>query len=57
MGMDDKIQNKGQEYEGKIKKNLGEATDDRSMQAEGQRDETAGKVKQVGEKIKDVFKG
>jgi uncharacterized protein YjbJ (UPF0337 family) len=57
VGMDDKIRNKGEEYEGKIKKNLGDATDDRSMEAEGRKDETAGKVKQVGEKVKDVFKG
>jgi uncharacterized protein YjbJ (UPF0337 family) len=54
--MDDKIQNKGQEVEGKIKKNVGDATDNQSLEAEGLRDEKAGKVKQAGEKIKDVFK-
>lgn len=49
MRRDDKIQNKRQEYEGKIKQGVGRATDDKSLA-------TVGKVKQVGEKIKDVSK-
>jgi uncharacterized protein YjbJ (UPF0337 family) len=56
VGIDDKIENKGQEVEGKIKKKAGDATDNQSLEAEGWKDEKAGKVKQAGEKIKDVFK-
>lgn len=56
MGADDKIENKGQEVAGKIKKKVGDATDNQSLEAEGWKDEKAGKVKQAGEKIKDVFK-
>jgi uncharacterized protein YjbJ (UPF0337 family) len=55
VGIEDKIENKGQEVEGKIKKNVGDATGNQSLEAEGRRDEKAGKVKQAGEKIKDVF--
>jgi uncharacterized protein YjbJ (UPF0337 family) len=56
VGIEDKIENKGQEVKGKIKKNVGDATDNQSLEAEGLKDEKTGKVKQAGEKIKDVFK-
>jgi len=56
VGIDDKIENTGQEVEGKIKKKAGDATDNQSLEAEGWKDEKASKVKQAAEKIKDVFK-
>ncbi len=56
MSLTDKVKDKAQELEGKGKQKVGEATDDRSMQAEGVKDEKSGQVKQVGEKVKDVFK-
>jgi uncharacterized protein YjbJ (UPF0337 family) len=56
MGIDDKIENKGQEVQGKVKQGVGDATDNESLRAEGKKDEKAGKIKQAGEKIKDVFK-
>ena len=52
----DKLQNKAQELSGKGKEGLGEATDDRDLKAEGQKDQAAGSLKQAGEKVKDIFK-
>jgi uncharacterized protein YjbJ (UPF0337 family) len=52
----DKIKNKTEELSGQGKEALGNATDDRDLQAEGQKDQAKGNVKQAGEKIKDVFK-
>jgi uncharacterized protein YjbJ (UPF0337 family) len=52
----DKMKNKAQELGGKGKEALGEATDDRDLQAEGQADQAKGNLKQAGEKIKDAFK-
>ena len=60
MSLTDKIKDKAQELEGKGKQAVGGATGDRSMQSEGVKDEKAGQVKQVGEKVSDkvsdVFK-
>jgi len=53
----DKFTNKMQELRGRIKRNTGEVTGDRSLQAEGRADEVKGNLKQAGEKIKDVFRG
>ncbi len=52
----DKIKDKAQELEGKGKQTVGDATGDRDLQAEGVKDEKAGQLKGVGEKVKDVFK-
>jgi uncharacterized protein YjbJ (UPF0337 family) len=57
MGTDDKIANKTEELTGQAKEAVGDATDDRDLQAEGQADQTKGNLKQAGEKIKDAFKG
>ena len=56
MGATDKLEDKAQELGGKAKQAVGGATGDRSLQNEGLKDEKAGQVKQVGEKVKDVFK-
>lgn len=56
MGLDDKIENKTQEAAGKAKQNIGEATDDQDLQAEGKADQRSSNIKQAGEKIKDAFK-
>ena len=56
MGTDDKIDNKVEELKGKIKEGVGDATDDRDLQAEGRADQTSSNLKQAGEKIKDAFK-
>ena len=56
MGLDDKIENKAQEVAGHVKEGVGKATDDKDLQAEGEKDQAAGNLKQAGEKVKDVFK-
>lgn len=55
MGLDDKIDNKAQEVAGKVKEGAGTATNDPDLDAEGRQDQTAGNLKQAGEKIKDAF--
>ena len=55
MGFEDKVKNKGEELEGKAKSAAGGATDDKSMQAEGERKKASGNLKQAGEKVKDAF--
>jgi uncharacterized protein YjbJ (UPF0337 family) len=52
----DKMKNKAQELSGEGKESLGEATDNRDLQAEGTKDKVAGNLKQAGEKVKDAFK-
>ncbi len=56
MSKDDKFDNKAQELKGKVKEALGDATDNKEWQAEGKKDQTAGSLKNAGEKIKDAFK-
>ena len=57
MGTDDKIDNKAEELKGKAKEEVGRATDDEQLEAEGRaRPGVKGNLKQAGEKIKDVFK-
>jgi uncharacterized protein YjbJ (UPF0337 family) len=55
MGLDDKLKNKTQEITGSAKERVGDLTGDESMQAEGKKDQTAGNLKQAGEKVKDAF--
>ena len=56
MGNDDKVANKGEGMLGKAKEKLGEATDNKDLQAEGQADQSKADLKQAGEKVKDAFK-
>ncbi len=57
MAFADKFSNKAQEFRGRVKRNTGEVTGDRRLQAEGRGDEVKGSLKQAGEKIKDAFRG
>jgi uncharacterized protein YjbJ (UPF0337 family) len=57
MSFADMLTNKMQELRGRVKRNTGEVTGDRSLQAEGRADEAKGNLKQAGEKIKDAFRG
>ena len=52
----DKMKNKAEELGGKGKEAVGDATDNRDLQAEGKADQAGGNLKQAGEKVKDVFK-
>jgi uncharacterized protein YjbJ (UPF0337 family) len=56
MGNDDKLANKGDNVMGKAKEKLGDATDNRDLEAEGKRDQTKADLKDAGEKVKDAFK-
>ena len=57
MGMDDKVKNSAEGTLGKAKEKVGDATNDRDLQAEGKSDKTKADLKQAGEKVKDAFKG
>jgi uncharacterized protein YjbJ (UPF0337 family) len=57
VSLGDKFSNKAQELRGRMKRNAGEVTGDRRLQAEGSSEEMAGSLKQAGEKIKDAFRG
>jgi uncharacterized protein YjbJ (UPF0337 family) len=56
MGLDDKIDNKSEEWAGKAKEGVGKATDDEQLEAEGKGDQVKSNLKQAGEKIKDAFR-
>lgn len=56
MGIGDKIKNKAQEISGKAKEKIGEGTNNKDLQAEGLKDQTAAKVKQSVEHVKDSAK-
>ncbi len=52
----DKLTNKIEELSGKGKQAVGDATDNRDLQAEGKKEESKSSLKQAGENIKDAFK-
>ncbi len=56
MGTDDKFSNKVDDLAGQFKEKTGEASGDRSLEAEGERDQSKADLKQAGEKVKDAFK-
>ncbi|QYC43245.1 CsbD-like protein [Nonomuraea coxensis DSM 45129] len=56
MSAENKISNKAQELKGRAKENLGDATGDEELRAEGRADQTEGGLKQAGEKVKDAGK-
>jgi uncharacterized protein YjbJ (UPF0337 family) len=57
MGFTNKLNYKIQELRGRIKRNAGEITGNRNLQADGSVDETKASLKQTGEKIKDALRG
>lgn len=56
MGIDDKAKAKAEELKGRGKEVVGDATDDKDMQAEGMANRVKGSLKQAAEKAKDAFK-
>ena len=56
MGMGDKIKNAAEEAKGKAKEALGDVTDNRDLEAEGQADQLKADAKQVGENVQDAWK-
>jgi uncharacterized protein YjbJ (UPF0337 family) len=54
MGIGDKAKNKAEELAGKAKAAVGDATDNRDLEAEGRMEESKADVKQAGENLKDT---
>ena len=54
MGFADKVKNQVESLKGKGKQRAGGASGDRSLQAEGDKDQMKGDLKQAGEKAKDA---
>ena len=52
----DKMKNQAENAKGKVKEAVGDATDDDSLKAEGERDQAQADLKGAGEKVKDAFK-
>jgi uncharacterized protein YjbJ (UPF0337 family) len=52
----DKAKNTTLIAKGKLKKTVGAATGDNSLQASGDVDQVKGNIKQAGERVKDAFK-
>ena len=53
---DDKIQHKAEEVAGKVKEGLGDATDNRDLEAEGQTEQSKANVKQAGDNVADALR-
>ncbi|KAA1423950.1 CsbD family protein [Mumia zhuanghuii] len=56
MGLDDKLQNTGEDLKGKAKEAAGKARGDESQEAEGKADQSKADIKKAGENVKDAFK-
>ena len=56
MSAEDKAKNAAEKATGNVKENVGKATGDKSLEAEGQGDQAKGDIKEAGEKVKDAFK-
>lgn len=54
MGVGDKFENKAEDFSGKAKETIGDATGDDQLKAEGATDQVKAKAKDVGEKVKDL---
>jgi uncharacterized protein YjbJ (UPF0337 family) len=54
MGAFNKLRNKFQMGRGRVKQDVGRATGDPYLEAEGQADRVSGSAKQVGEQVKDA---
>ena len=56
MSFTDKAKNTAEKVTGEVKENVGKATDNKDLEAEGKKDQTKGSIKNVGEDVKDAFK-
>jgi uncharacterized protein YjbJ (UPF0337 family) len=57
MGFADKMNNKAREMRGRVKRNAGQVTGDRRLEAEGATEERGSHLRQAGEKLKDAVFG
>ncbi|MGV9703805.1 CsbD family protein [Streptomyces sp. NPDC003483] len=56
MAADEKVQAKGEQAEGKVKKVVGGAVGNESLRAEGRAEETKGDLREAKEKVKDAIR-
>jgi uncharacterized protein YjbJ (UPF0337 family) len=56
MGIVDKAKNAAEDAIGKAKEVVGDATNNKDLEAEGKKDQGSAGVKKVGENVKDTFK-
>ena len=56
MSFIDKAKNAAEDVVGKAKEVIGDATDNKDLEAEGKKDQGVSGVKKVGENIKDTLK-
>jgi uncharacterized protein YjbJ (UPF0337 family) len=56
MSATDKAKNKAQQGKGMVKETAGQVSGDDSLRAKGKTDQVKAKLKDVGEKVKDVFR-
>jgi len=56
MSAEDKVNNTAETAKGTAKEGFGKATGNESLKAEGRADQALGRLKQAGEKLKDVFR-
>lgn len=56
MSLTKKAAHKAEAVKGGVKKTVGRATGDRTLEAEGRADQVKGDTKQAGAKVKDAFK-
>ncbi len=56
MSIGKKAAHKAEAVKGGVKKTVGRATGNRSLEAEGRGDQVKGNIKQAGAKVKDAFK-
>jgi uncharacterized protein YjbJ (UPF0337 family) len=54
VGLDDKIRNKSEETQGRVKEHVGDMTDNERLEAEGKGDQAKAHAKQAGEHVKDA---
>lgn len=57
MGAGDRAENRAEHIGGKLKEGVGDLTDNERLQAEGKGDQLKADAKDVGEDIKDAFRG
>jgi uncharacterized protein YjbJ (UPF0337 family) len=56
MGIGDKAEHKAEDLAGKVKEGLGDATDNRDLEAEGQAEQSKADMKQAGDNVVDALR-
>ena len=56
MGLVDKAKNAAQDVVGKVKETVGDATDNKDLEADGKADQAKADAKKTGESVKDAFR-